>query len=230
MGARGLARTRPFDVLTFDCYGTLIDWESGITKAFAAEAARRGVPPEPARVVQAYRDIEAEVEAGPYRPYREVLREAGLGVARRLGWTMAPERAGWLAASLPLWTPFADTNPALARLRRRFHLAILSNVDDDLLAETMRHFSVTFDWVVTAQQVRSYKPRPAHFQEGIRKAGGAERILHVARSVFHDVEPAADLGLAVAWVNRAAETVPNGGPSPEFIVSNLLELADVLGA
>lgn len=217
-----------FDIITFDCYGTLIDWESGIICAFQSEAAMNGVELNRDRIITAYAAEEPRVESAPYRPYREVLGETARRVAATLGWELSAERAGFLAASLPDWKPFPDTNPALERLARRFQLGILSNIDDDLLAATRRQFSVDFDLIVTAQQMKSYKPGLAHFEEAIARAG-KRRLLHAAQSYFHDVVPASKLGIPVVWINRKGSRVEPGGPLPTHEVRNLTELANLLG-
>ena len=218
-----------FDLITFDCYGTLIDWEGGICDAFQTEAARDGLKLDREQIIKAYMEEEPAVESTEYRAYRDVLSETAQRVAARLGWSLSADRAVFLPASLPSWPPFADTNAALERLARKFQLGILSNTDDDLIGATIRHFTVSFDFIVTAQQVRSYKPAFAHFQEGLARAG-ERRMLHAAQSYFHDVVPASKLGLPVIWVNRKAERAFEGGPKPDGEVSNLAELADLLGA
>jgi 2-haloacid dehalogenase/putative hydrolase of the HAD superfamily len=219
--------TRRFDVVTFDCYGTLVDWEEGIGSAFAREAAEDGIVLDPARVLAAYHELEPEIEAAGYQAYRDVLEATAVRVAQRLGWPLAAARARFLPESLPRWKPFPDTNDALDRLVASGHrLGILSNVDDDLLAATRRHFPVSFDVVVTAQQVRSYKPAPGHFQEARRRIGGAS-WLHAAQSFFHDVVPARALGIPVAWINRKKESA-RGGARPDFELANLEELAALL--
>jgi len=216
-----------FHVITFDCYGTLIDWESGIKSFFQSEAARDGIEIDDRQVIQAYNAEEPEVESGPYRPYREVLSETVRRVARRFGWDLKPERADLLAESLIDWKPFLDTNPALERLARRFELGILSNIDDDLLAQTRKRFTVDFRIIVTAQQVQSYKPGLAHFEKA-RALAGAAGFLHAAQSYFHDVVPATRLNIPVAWINRNASVVAANGPSPTFELRNLTDLADLL--
>jgi 2-haloalkanoic acid dehalogenase type II len=156
--------TRSYDVVTFDCYGTLIDWESGIREAFLRAAAADGVPLDPAEALAAHGEIEPIVEAEAYRRYRDVLAETAIRVAARLGWRLRLERAGFLAEALPDWKPFPDTSRALERLAAAgYRLGILSNVDDDLLAGTRRHLPVRFDLLVTAEQVGSYKPAHGHF-------------------------------------------------------------------
>lgn len=217
-----------FEIITFDCYGTLIDWEGGITSAFQQEAARAGIELAPRAIIAAYHRAEPQVEAVAYLPYREVLAETARRVANELGMVIAPERANFLAESLPHWSPFPDTNAALERLAQRFQLGILSNIDDELLAATRQHFTVDFALIVTAQQVKSYKPGFAHFNEAQQRMGD-KRWLHAAQSYFHDVVPARRLLVPAAWVNRQHERAPAGGPQPDIEVSNLAELADVLG-
>src|SRR5437870_4123498 len=179
-----------FDFVTFDCYGTLIDWESGILEAFRDAASVDGVDLDRRALLQAYARVEPVVEQERYCTYRDVLAQTAVEVAHMLGWRLPKEAAGFLAASLPRWRPFPDTNPALERLSAAgCRLGILSNVDDDLLAGTRKHFTVPFDPIVTAQQVGSYKPADGHFVAGRERIGSA-RWLHAAQSHFHDVTPA----------------------------------------
>lgn len=204
---------RRYDIITFDCYGTLIDWESGIAAAFGDACDRD-------EIIRLHAEIEPLVESD-YRSYREVLTETAKRIGDRLG---RPTSGTFLADSLPSWKPFPDTNAALERLRDSGHrLGILSNVDDDLIAATRRHFTVDFDLVVTAQQVRSYKPGFAHFTTARERIGNA-RWLHAAQSNFHDVVPANALGIPSAWVNRKGErALPGGTPTHE--VRDMAELA-----
>ena len=219
--------TLPYDVVTFDCYGTLVDWESGIAGWFEEAARADGVSLARAQILAAYAEIEPVVEAETYRSYRAVLAETALRIATRFSWSLTPEKARGLAASLPDWGPFPDTNPALQRLSSAgYRLGILSNVDDDLLAGTRRHLAVPFDLLVTAEQVRSYKPAPAHF-ETARRAIGEARWLHAAQSHFHDVVPCRALGIPVAWVNRKGEPV-HSDVGPDMKVRTLADLADRL--
>ena len=216
-----------YDVITFDCYGTLIDWEGGISDAFQKTAALDGVGIDTAAALAAYADIEPQVEAETYRTYRAVLAETGRRAATRLSWPLSEARATFLADSLPSWHPFTDANPALKRLvAAGYRLGILSNVDDDLLAGTLRHFSVKFDLLVTAQQVRSYKPGHGHFVAARRKIG-TRRWLHAAQSYFHDVVPARALGIPVAWINRKRDAAPDGGRADKEF-HTLTDLADWL--
>ena len=216
-----------YDIVTFDCYGTLIDWESGIADAFHRAAREDGVDLRRDEILRAYAAAEGVVEREQYRRYRDVLAEAASRTARSLGWPLAFERATFLANSLPNWRPFADTNPALERLREAgYRLGILSNVDDDLLLATRRHFTVGFDLIVTAQQVRSYKPAHGHFLAA-RENIGTGRWLHAAQSNVHDIVPGNALGIPTAWVNRHGRTALPGG-TPTYEVSDLKGLADLL--
>jgi 2-haloalkanoic acid dehalogenase type II len=207
---------RRYDVITFDCYGTLIDWERGIAGAFAEAAAEDGVRLDAGAVLRAYAEVEPEVER-TWRLYREVLQESASRVAHRLGWRVAYERCSFLPLSLPRWTPFPDTNAVLEQLAAAgCSLGILSNVDDDLIAETRKHFTVPFDFVITAQQVQSYKPGCAHF-DAARQRVGHSRWLHAAQSNFHDIVPCNALGIPTAWINRKHEqALPGGTPTHEF--------------
>ncbi|HEV7487020.1 MAG TPA: HAD family hydrolase [Thermoanaerobaculia bacterium] len=215
-----------YDVITFDCYGTLIDWESGIANAFIAAAAADGVTLTREPVLRAYADTEHRVQAQAYRPYHDILRDTAVRVAAIVGWPLVPERAHFLADSLPSWQPFPDTNAALERLAAVSRLGILSNIDDDLLAATREHFTVRFDVIVTAQQVRSYKPGHAHFQTA-RELIGSASWLHAAESNFHDVVPTNALGIDNAWINRQRQIELPGG-TPKYKFDDLASLANAM--
>lgn len=208
---------KQYDIITFDCYGTLIDWEGGIRDAFRRAAAEDGIAIDETELIRTYATTEAVVEHERYRRYRDVLWETGARVAHALGWPVARQRAGFLAASLPSWPPFPDTNAALQRLRDAgISLGILSNVDNDLLAQTRQHFPVDFEIIVTAEEVRSYKPGRAHF-DAARERIGERRWLHAAQSNYHDIVPANALGIATAWINRRNQQPLAGGkPAMEF--------------
>jgi 2-haloalkanoic acid dehalogenase type II len=221
------AGPRPYDVVTFDCYGTLVDWAGGIREAFAAAARAQGATVELARAMAVYLEVEPVVQAEGYRRYRDVLAETARRVAPRLGWALPAERAGFLAESVPGWRPFPDTNAALERLARAgYALGILSNIDDDLLAATRRHLTTPFEFVVTAEGVKSYKPAPGHFEAARARVGG-RRWLHAAESYFHDVVPARALGIPTAWVNRTGARPTDGGRADRELTS-LADLADWL--
>jgi 2-haloalkanoic acid dehalogenase type II len=215
--------TRPFEVITFDCYGTLIDWEGGITHAFQTAARADGLVLGREAIVTAYHEVEPTVQSQEYRTYRAVLGETAVVLAKRLGWKLPSEGSRFLADSIADWEPFPDTNAALRQLAADgYALGILSNVDDEILEETLRHLAVEFRYVVTAEHVRSYKPAEAHFH----RAGqllGTKKWLHVAQSYFHDVEPATALGLPVVWLNRKQEP-PSGEARPTAEVATLTDL------
>ena len=218
---------RPYDVVTFDCYGTLIDWRGGIADAFARAAAADGLRIDRDALLAMYVEAEHAVEVEAHRPYRDVLAETARRLGPRLGWPLSADRARFLPESLAGWRPFPDTNGALERLAAAgYRLGILSNVDDDLLAATRRHFIVDFEIVVTAQQVGSYKPAPGHFLTARRRIGDA-RWLHAAQSYFHDVVPARALGIPVAWINRQGEP-PAGAARADRELRSLTDLADWL--
>jgi 2-haloalkanoic acid dehalogenase type II len=220
-GWYALRMVRP-ELLTFDCYGTLIDWNGGIGGALGAEATRQGKAVDEADILAAYHAAEPRVQAEQYRTYREVLTLLETEIALELGWA-PPDAPGYLADSLPGWRPFSETNRALGRLvAAGYKLGILSNIDDDLLAGTRRHFEVEFDVLVTAEQLRSYKPATAHFDRALEIVGGDRaRLLHIAQSYFHDVRPATLMGIRTVWVNRLDETVPADGPEPVVEVPDL---------
>ncbi|MBA3584823.1 MAG: haloacid dehalogenase [Gemmatimonadetes bacterium] len=215
-------------VVTFDCYGTLIDWETGIWNAFREAAGYDGVTLDREGVTAAYHAIEPKVEAGPFRPYRDVLATTARRVAAECGWTISADRAAFLPRSLGGWPPFADTNAALERLAGRVRLGILSNVDEDLLEQTRRRLSVEFDFWVTADRVESYKPDLAHFEAARPFVGDPGGWVHVAQSLYHDVAPANVLGLPVVWVNRSNEPRPPEGPLADREVRDLADLAEWL--
>ena len=215
--------------LTFDVYGTLIDWETGVYEAFAAEAARDGIDLDRATLLSLFHEISREVESGSYELYAEVLRRTAIEIAKRLDWPLEPSRSGFLPDSVQRWKPFRETNPQLQKLAKKYRLGLLSNIDDKLLGQTRRHIPIDFDLVVTAQQVRSYKPEAAHFTECARRIGGKRGWVHVASSYYHDVVPCLKQRVPVIWTNRAKETLEPSQKKPTAEVSNLRDVAKLLG-
>lgn len=216
--------------VTFDVYGTLIDWETGVYEAFAAEASKDGVEIDRDELIAQFHEVSREVEAGSYELYAEVLRRTVVIVAKRIGWSMEPARARFLPESIPRWKPFRETNAQLAKLAKKYELGLISNIDDKLLGQTRRHLPTDFDLVVTAQQVRSYKPDPAHFVEFARRIGGKKGWVHVTSSHHHDVVPCVKQRVPVIWVNRRKETLEAGQAKPTAEVPSLREAAKLLGA
>src|SRR4030088_2683928 len=169
-----MAIPKTVSFVTFDVYGTLIDWETGVYDAFAAEAERDGFTIERDELIPLFHEIEREIQAGSYELYAEVLRRTAVEISKRLNWPLEPSRSGFLPDSVQRWKPFRETEPALERVAKKYPIGLVSNIDDKLLGQTRRHIPMDFDLVVTAQQVRSYKPDPAHFTECERRIGGEE--------------------------------------------------------
>jgi 2-haloacid dehalogenase len=216
--------------VTFDVYGTLIDWENGAYEAFTAEAERDGFTIERDELIPLFMSIQKEIQSGSYELYAEVLRRTAVRIAKELGWPLEPSRSGFLPDSVSRWTPFKETNAQLDRFAKKYNTGLISNIDDKLLGLTRRHFRSDFDLVVTAQQVRSYKPDPAHFNECERRIGGRRGWVHVAESYYYDVEPCLKKRIPVVWVNRHREKLESGQKQPTAEVHNLREAAKVLGA
>ncbi|MGI8440094.1 MAG: HAD-IA family hydrolase [Thermoleophilaceae bacterium] len=222
----------PKDVkfVTFDCYGTLIDWETGAYQAYQKEAERDGFTVDRERMVELFVGIQREIEGGSYELYAEVLRRTAVRSAAEMGWDLEPSRSGFLPASVPYWPPFRETNAQLERFAKKFQIGILSNVDDKLLGATRRHFRADLDLVITAQQVRSYKPDPAHFRECQRRIEIKRGWVHIASGYAADVEPCLKQKVPVIWVNRRGEQLEPGQKKPTEEVKNLREAAKLLGA
>jgi 2-haloacid dehalogenase len=230
-----LPLTQDVTTLTFDCYGTLIDWETGILAAVRPVFGPAGVVPTDAELLEAYAIAEAGLESGPYQPYRTVLAGVMRELSSRFGVKIDDHQAGAIARSLPTWRAFPDTIAAMHRLRRRFRLGVISNVDDDLFAGTRDTNALPVDWVVTAEQCRSYKPSEKNFRVAMEAHGLTQRtVLHVAESLYHDVAPCRALGVRSVWVHRRAGRPGSGATHPasavpDLRVTSLAELADALG-
>ena len=225
-----MALPKDIQWVTFDVYGTLIDWDTGVLDACKKEAVRDGFKIEDeAALVDMFHEISRDVEGGSYELYAEVLRRTVIEIAKRLEWPLEPSRAGFLPESVQRWPAFRETNPQLKKFVKKFQTGLISNVDDKLLGQTRRHIPHDFDLVVTAQQVRSYKPDPAHFKEFARRIGGKKGWVHVASSYHHDVEPCLKEKVPVVWVNRRGEEL-EGRRKPDAEVKSLKEAAELLGA
>jgi 2-haloacid dehalogenase len=208
--------------VSLEVYGTLIDWETGVYRAFQEEAEKDGFTIERDQLIPMFLEIQREIMAGSYELYAEVLRRTAVECASRLGWEIEPVRSSFLPNSIPRWPPFRDTNANLDRLKKKYQIGLISNIDDKLLGATRRHFRSDFDLVVTAQQVRSYKPDPAHFKECQRRIGGKAGWIHVATGYETDVLPCIKLKIPVIWVNRRKEQI-EGGKKPTAEVKDLRE-------
>jgi 2-haloacid dehalogenase len=220
-----------FEILTFDCYGTLINWEAGIIPALRRILSAHGKEVDDATLLKLYGDFEQRSEQGAFRPYREVLESVVRQFGAELRFTPTAEEARLLPDSLATWKPWPDTVAALRQLKTRFRLAILSNVDDDLFAKTRPQLEVEFDEVITAQQAQAYKPSLKLFELALNRINApAHRVLHVGQSIYHDVIPAQALGLATVWVNRPSArpgvgAVKSAEAKPDLTVASLAELA-----
>ena len=191
-----------FRALTFDCYGTLIDWETGLLGALRPLLRAHGSKLRDEQILALYAELEPAAQ-NPDRRYREVLQEVVRGFGKRLGFQASEAEARSLPDSLKDWRPFPDTVAALEKLQTRFRLAIISNTDDDLFAGTAPHLQVKFDQVITAEQAGAYKPSLAPFRLALERLElPKEQVLHAGQSVYHDVVPARSVGLATVLVRR----------------------------
>ena len=219
-------------VATFDCYGTLVDWEGGAA-AFLYELALRHAETrlEPAQTLrERWEAIQFELIQGPYRPYRQVLAESLQRWMVERGYPWSPSEGEALLRSMRSWQPFPDTRPALLQARATgLRLAIVSNTDHDIIAHTLRHLQLPFDEVITAQDCQAYKPAETVFRQALdRLAEPPERVLHVAFGFQYDIGPAQRLGCRTAWINRFDEAAP-GPERPDYVWRDLWGLAELAG-
>jgi len=204
-----------YEALTFDCYGTIINWEQGILGAIQPVLAAHQIELTDSQILELFAQLEGEIEAGEYQSYRNVLRQVMQQFAEKLGFTPTSEQLDCLADSIRNWQPFPDSVEALKSLKQQFKLVIISNIDDDLFAYTAKHLDVPFDFVITASQVKSYKPSTRNFEFAFEKTGiPQDKILHVAQSLYHDIVPAKALGLSTVWVNRRHNQSGSGATPP----------------
>ncbi len=218
-----------FEWLSFDCYGTLVDWEAGISTAVGEVLKSHGIRRSRAEILALYADMEPRVQdSQTYLEYRRVLNRVMAAIGAELGFRCTESDLDCLVDTLPDWPIFPDVTGALDTLKRRYKLAVISNVDDDLFARTAQALNVDFDAVVTAEQARSYKPNLHNFDvAAARMAVEKEAWLHVAESLYHDIGPANQLGIKCVWVHRASR----GGATrqtdavPDLVVPDLTTLA-----
>ena len=223
-----------FTTISFDCYGTLINWESGILPVLRAVLANHGQSLPDAALLELYGEFEAEAESGPYQSYCNVLQSVMRAFAGRLHFEASSAEIRSLHESVHGWPPFPDTVAALRELQRRYKLVVISNIDDDLFAQTRKRLDVEFDGVITAEQARSYKPSLNNFQMALRSlAPSPDRLLHAGQSMYHDVVPARSLGISTAWVNRKSArpgvgAVRASAGRPDLEVPDLASLATAI--
>jgi 2-haloalkanoic acid dehalogenase type II len=227
-----------FDVLTFDCYGTLIDWETGICAAIGPWLERQGLTATPEQILAAFAAAEApQQEATPGMPYPELLARAHAAVAAHFGIAPDADAAAAFGHSIEHWPPFPDSADALAYLKRHYRLVVLSNVDRASFAHSARRLGVAFDAVYTAEDIGAYKPDPRNFEYMLARLAaqgiGREQILHTAESLYHDHIPARRFGLATCWIHRragrsghGATRAPDVEVRPDFRFATLAEMAD----
>jgi 2-haloacid dehalogenase len=224
-----------FEALTFDCYGTLIDWETGIWEALNPILAAHGKTMPDEQALEWYSDLESETEAGEYLEYKTILRRVLTEFCARLGFTPSSDELTRFSLSVKNWPAFPDSPNALQALHKKYRLAILSNIDDDLFAYSEARLQVKFDWIITAQQAHSYKPSLNNFRIALARLRlPKEKVLHVAQSLFHDIAPAKSLGLSTVWVNRRGVkpgfgATPPAQAIPDLEVPDLQSLAHLAG-
>ncbi len=223
-----------FEILSFDCYGTLIDWESGIIPVLKNLVANHQLDITEPELLEMFAKFESEAEAGEYKKYREVLKQVIQKISQELNFQPTESELNSLSESIKNWLPFPDTLAALQSLKQKYQLAIISNIDDELFADSTKHLQVEFDFVITAAQVKSYKPSKNNFEVSIQKMAIApEKILHIAQSIYHDIVPAKAIGLSTIWVNRRqgkegfGATLPASG-KPDLEVPDLKTLVDLI--
>ena len=229
-----------FRALSFDCYGTLIDWERGLLTALHEVFEARAIHADPDELLEAYAVIEPRVEHQAFRPYRQVLELVLDELCEEFGFPVSPEECAAFAASVPAWPAFPDSAAALARLAERYSLFVLSNVDEDLFEGSAERLGRPFTAAYTAGAIGSYKPDPRNFEHLLERLDAdhgiaGHELLHVAQSRFHDIAPARALGLATVWVDRRGDAGTAGGgataPSDataDLTVPNMAALAALL--
>jgi 2-haloacid dehalogenase len=224
-----------FEILSFDCYGTLVDWESGILNALKPILSNHNINISDPEILELFARLESKQESGNYLNYREILKNVVQDFGKELNFEPTEIEVNALPDSIPNWEPFPDTVQALKALKKRYKLTIISNIDDELFAHTAKKLAVEFDWVITAEQVKSYKPSLQNFQVAIQRMGiTGNRLLHVAQSIYHDIVPAKTMGLATVWVNRRKNqegfgaTVP-ANETPDVEVPDLKSLVSRMG-
>ena len=217
--------------VTFDVYGTLIDWDTGRVRGVQQGGRARRLHRRTRRsCIPLFHEIQQQIQAGSYELYAEVLRRTAVQIAKELGWPLEPSRSGLPARLGPALEAVQGDQPgARPRSAKKHKIGLISNIDDKLLGQTRRHIPLDFDLVVTAQQVRSYKPDPAHFTECERRIGAKKGWVHVAASYYHDVEPCLKKKIPVIWVNRTKQQLEPGQKKPDAEVASLREAAKLLG-
>lgn len=236
IGANESSRPRGDEIttITFDCYGTLIDWETGLLGALVPWLEGRGVSADRSTLLSLYAQYEPEEQGGAYRTYRAVLSGVMKRFAAHFNVSIHAAECELLADSIACWKPFPDTGDALLRLSSSRRLAVISNIDNELFALTRRHLPDVFSEVITAEEVGAYKPSHRNFLEAQRRLScGRAEWLHAAESLFHDIQPCNQLGIRSAWINRRAGARGPGATracdaTPDWSLSSLSDLAAIM--
>ena len=224
-----------FEVLTFDCYGTLIDWETGIWEALQPVLTAHNCSLEQDRALEIYGEFESKIEGGEYREYKTVLAMVLKMFGEKFGFAPTSQELEEFSTCVKNWPAFPDSTRALQALHKKYKLAIISNIDDDLFEYSQRKLQVNFDWVITAKQSKSYKPSLNNFHVAFKRIGLPQgKILHVAQSLFHDIVPAKTLGLSNVWINRRHNkdgfgATPEAHIQPDQEVPSLEDLTKLIG-
>jgi len=222
---------------TFDCYGTLVDWERGLLACVQPILCAHGVKMSKrelgGEIIEVFAREERAIEAGVFMSYADVCAENMRRIAAHFDVTLEKSEAGALGESIQDWPAFDETPAALRVLKQRFKLGVLSNIDDDFFAHTAAKLGAQLDFLVTSQQVRSYKPKRAHFEQIFLRSGLLpSEILHIAESRYHDIAPASELGMRTVWVNRHGDVGPSASGASDaqadISVGSLAELVKVL--
>lgn len=218
-----------YQVLTFDCYGTLIDWEGGMRAALASVIEKRELSLDPFEIHEKYAEIEPEIQETRGGRYVDVMRMSVRETFAHFGLEVTDKEAGIFGDTLASWPKFPDTTEALAEMKNRgYKLVILSNTDDNFIRQSIETIGVEFDEVITAEAVGSYKPAQGHWDRMLETLGvSKDVVLHVAQSYYHDVVPATGLGFKMAWINRKGQT-PWGEARPNYEFQDLKSLLSIL--
>lgn len=224
-----------FEVLSFDCYGTLINWENGILSSLNKILSNHNIQLSDNEILELFAQQESIQESGDYLKYRDILKNVVHDFGKAFNFIPTELEVNALPESIQTWEPFPDTVEALKALKTRYKLTIISNIDDELFAYSAKKLEVKFDWLITAEQVKSYKPSVQNFEIAIQRMGiNPDKLLHVAQSIYHDIVPAKTMGITAVWVNRRQDqkgfgaTVP-ASSNPDLEVPDLQSLVSLMG-
>ncbi len=217
-----------FALVTFDCYGTLIDWDTGILNFLRDLLARKSASVDLDNLHGRWEEIQFELIQREHRPYKDILRASLEATLKEFGVPYLPEDGDAFAASMPTWQPFPDVPSSLTELKRHARIAIISNTDNDILRESVKLMGVDFDALITAEDAKIYKPSPRIFEFALKRLNESpERILHVAFGFKYDLAPAKQVGMTTCWLNRSGEPKPEG-VEPDFVASTMNDVVKIV--